>query len=364
MTRSLHSLFALYLAIFLLFFPGAAAAEEPGGALHAGVILPLSGKAASLGAAVRNGMMMAIEEVEKRDPHARSRLQFHFEDDGSESKNAIAAFQHLTQQFRLAVVVSAVANSGRVLVPLTERQRLPLISISLDHGICDGTAAAFTFFVSPEELAKQAELQARRSKYKRIALVTTQHEGNFAMRSALRSAFGGAYEFPFDEEAPLADNEFLSQIVRLRTVRDLDAIGALMHPAHLGTFAREVRRAGIRTPIFTLGGFEDLAVRKAAEGALDGQWYAAGSYSNDFLRRYSERFPDDSPYGAAYGHDVILLLARAASERVESQDLPAFFRRTEVTDGYLKAARPDGKNRFDVPGEVKIVGEDYGPGKR
>jgi len=100
--------------------------------------------------------------------------------------------------------------------------------------------------------------------------VTTLHEGNLAMQQAVLRAAGDALTFPVREEVLLSETEFRTTAAKLRDAH-VDAIAVLLHPAHSGIFARVLRQSGVLLPLFALGNFEDLGVRKSAAGTLDGQ---------------------------------------------------------------------------------------------
>jgi len=349
-----HTVFQFIILISLLTANSQSQAQSND--FRIGVILPLTGKAASIGNSIKNGMEIALEGLPQQ---TRSHLIVDIEDDGSDPKNAMSALEFLTSKKNIDLVISSVANTGRAIVPITERKKLPMISLSFDREISNGKLEAFTFFVSADELARVAGAKIKSLGYKNIALVTTQHDGNLAQRTALMKVLDPATNYTMNEEIQLSDNEYLTSVTKLRAATKTEAVAALMHPAHLGTFVKELRRAGIKLPVFTLGGFEDSGVRASADGELTGQWYSAAEYKIDFLLSYRSRFPESSPYGAAYGHDVILLLAQAVERKITPSEMPEFLRHASISNGVLKSAIADGKNGFDIPATIRTVGEDY-----
>ncbi len=350
--NNMKSILLLLLLLSVLDISSAYALEPK---YRIGVILPLAGRASSVGHAVRNGLLMAYDEFPNSK---RDRISLYLEDDASESRNTVSAFQRLVGEKKIDVVITALSNSGNVVVPLSERRGVILLSLAFDRGISNGRSRAFSFWVDVNLLAQAAANEALKRGYHDIAIVSTEHEGNLSMVHAFKAAAGGRLNLAFSEEVQMTETDFRPMAVRLRSLGRFDAVAALLHPVHLGLFVKALRQNGISSPVFTLGNFEDLGVRKSADGYLSGEWYTAADYNSDFLLRYRRKFPSDSVYGAAYGHDVMWLLGSALDRNVGIQDLPEFLRSIQIPGVALKEVSYDGNNGYRFPIAVKVVGED------
>lgn len=344
------------LVVWLLPLGGICAADSSGSdSFRVGLILPLTGRASSLGTAILNGAQLALDSL---PPEVRSGLEVAVEDDGSESKNSVTAYRKLQSDRGLGIVVSALSNAGNVITPLSERDGVPHISIALDQKISKGKTRTFTFWASSEKLSAVAVPEARRRGYRNVALVTTSHEGNIAMRNALVSASGDLMTYLLSEELLPTDRDFSTVITRMKRFRNLDAVANLLHPAQAGLFFRQAWDQGLHVPQFCLANFEDLGVRQVAGSSLQGQWYVAAEYSDDFIERYTARFPKKSVMGAAYGHDAVLLIANFIARRNGGGDVVNFLRNVKGFDGAMKSLSADGQNGFQMTLEVKVVGKD------
>ena len=338
--------------IKLIFAGGVYAQDRP---LRLGVILPLTGKSATVGVAVHNGMLLAHEGLPER---VRKRFTLQFEDDASETRQSVAAARRLIGEGRVDAVCTAMSNTGNAVVPLTEQRQIALISLAYDRSISDGKKFAVSFWVDVNDIARAAVAEAQRRGYRRVAIVSSIHEGNIAMREALVRANQGRIEFPLVEEIQPLEVDLATHALRVKNTVKIDAVVTLLHPNHVGLFARVLRINGVAQPLFTLGNFEDRSARLDAAGALQGQWYAAVRYAPWFLPAYRRRFPQDSTYGAAFGHDAVLLLARAVEQSVARAQLAEFLRSAPLRGGAIPGVTPDGRNGFRFPLEIKVVGED------
>ncbi len=323
--------------------------------LRIGVVLPLSGKGAGVGVAIRNGMHMAYDKL---PGSTRALLSMQFEDDGAEPRQSVSAVQRLLNGKNIDLIVTAFSSTGNAVVPITERANMPLISMAYDRGISDGKLNTFTFWIDVDDAAFAAVKEAEHRRYRKIAIVSSLHEGNIAMREKLMRAGAGRVDFPILEEVLLTEKDLNSHVLRIRTGPQVDGIALLMHPAHLGAFVRSLRANRVALPFFTLGGFEDKDVRIGAGNDLIGGWYSATEYSPWFLPAYREKYPKDSTFGAAFGHDAVLLLAEPALKGLRKAELSDHLRKAQVAGGAFSKVIANGKNGFSFPVVIKVVGKD------
>lgn len=318
------------------------------------IILPLTGKAASVGTGIRNGVQLAMESL----PGAlKERFKLEFEDDGSESKNAVSAFQKFSRN-PLDAVISVFSNSGNALAPLTERARIAHISLAVDPQISQGKEYTVLLWASMKDLAQAAVSEAQRRKYRRIVTMTTTHEGNLAMLRALQEAAHGKIELVVAEEILPGESDLRPAVMRLKTAQGIDAVANLLHPSQMGIFAKIARQLGFSAPQFALANFEDSSAVKDAAGALDGQWYVAAQYSEDFVNSYRRQFPSSSILGAAYGHDAIMLLVAALQANTPKDKLARYLHTVKQMKGAISEFSSNEENGFSIPIAVKIVGQD------
>jgi branched-chain amino acid transport system substrate-binding protein len=315
-----------------------------------GAILSLSGRAATYPVSVKNGMEMAYHKL---PASLKNSIALIYEDDASETRNAVAAWQKLKQQ-GVDVIVTAYSSNGHALAPLTERSGVTLLSVALDSTVVKGTKHAFHFFMSNDDLAPAAVAEAIRRGYRKIALVTTTHEGNYSMKDTFLRANAGRIEIARSEEVQLDSSDFSWLITKLRASDGISAVGVFMHPAHIGLFAKQARRLGLELPLFTFVNFPEPSVQADAAGALKGQWYVSNQLPEEFLSFYLKRYPGGSVSGAPFGYDAMLLIARAAKENVPAKAFSDYMFSVRDFEGALGRYSANGHNGFTFP---VVVGE-------
>jgi branched-chain amino acid transport system substrate-binding protein len=333
-------------------------AADPDNTVHykVGVVLPLTGATMSIGAAIKNGIMLAYEDL---DPSLRSRLELVFEDDASQSASSVSALQKLTAVNKIDVLISALSNACSALVPITERQELPFIVIAFDPSMTRNKRYAVNLWVKGEDLAQLAVKEALRRGYQNIAVVSTLHEGNLAMKKLFLEANKSQLKIVYDEEILPTERDFKQSLAKLRTVARVDAVANFLLPSQAGLFARQARDQEIKLPSFALGNYEDLALVRDSDGALIGQWYVgADDPEGQFIAKYKQRFPNDSMYGAANGYDALLLIGEALKQNTPPKEVAAFFHNVKDFKGAQGLFSANGDNRFTMRPVVKVLTKD------
>lgn len=314
------------------------------------IILPLSGRAQSVGTSQRDGMQLRLQTLTEEE---RKRLLLIWEDDGSETKNAVSAYNRVIEK-GVDVVISSMSNSGNALAPIAEQRRIPLIAMAFDKGISANRSFVYNFFTNVDEAARAAVEECRRRGYKRLSVAMTQHEGNIAMRAAFEQAAQGAFIANEPQSFLPQDSDFRSAIQILNR-EPADAIANFLHPSQAGLFAKQSKDLGLLLPQFSLGNFEDRFVVRASQGALQGEWYTGVDYSEDFLPSFRRSFPETSEFGASFGYDVIALLVEALHQNIPREELNAFIRRTDRRTGAARSFRFDGMGSFSFPMVIRVV---------
>jgi branched-chain amino acid transport system substrate-binding protein len=345
--------------IVVAFFAGSlcicwcAFAEKPRGVTNVGVILPLSGEVAAIGSAVKGGIEIAYDNLK---PSVKEKIRLHFEDDGFQPKNSITALTRLMSDKQIDVLVNAGSSTGNALAPIAESKKLPFIAVATDSRVSRGRKYVFNLWVSPEAETDAVLAEMTKRGYKRVARIASVHDMNVAVKSAFDTKNNGKAEIVLDEEFPSDVKDFKPYLAKLKGRTDVSAVMALLFPGQIGVFAKQAREMGVQLPLFGYEFFEDPGEVAVSQGALVGQWYVnADDPDASFRQAFTSRYPGAATFGAANGHDAILLIAKNIENGDAPEKLPEFLHHLKGFNGALGrySAAPD--NRFTLPAAIKQV---------
>ena len=353
----MHQLRLRIVAMFLVcacVFSATANAQQSS-TVKIGAILPLSGDAATLGTAIKNGISLAYDELE---PEVKDRIQLSFEDDKMSPAEAVKAFNNLLTIKGLDAVISGFSGQGNALAPIAERRKIALISISSAQSISSDRKYCFNLLATPEAMGKTSADFIKKQNYKTIAYAGFSQEGMIALKTELLRSLGPTYSFVVEEDYSAETTDFRSFATKLRARGGADII-AIAFTSNYGAFARQIREQGIDTPIFSLTTLENPNEIKTSNGALIDQRYVnSNSSMPDFVARFKQRFPGASLVFAANGYDALRLIALSVKTNPSSDGIAETLRSLKNYSGALGTYSSDGQNRFTLPTAIKIVRTD------
>ncbi len=170
--------FALLVTLAAGFSPAAFGEEvKCSKPLKIGVILPLSGDTATAGVAIRNGTLMAARNLANR-----CKVELVFEDDQLQQSRSVASFYKLTSFDKIDALIVFSSGSGKAIAPLADTAKIPVIAIASDAAVSRGKKFTFNHWVTPESQAKLLVPEALRRGYKKIVIVSSEHDGTLAAR--------------------------------------------------------------------------------------------------------------------------------------------------------------------------------------
>src|SRR5689334_16422953 len=107
-----------------------------------GAILPMTGGAASYGEWMRNGMNIAIDEIDKKWAGSR-KLTVVFEDSKSNPKDAVAAMNKLISADKVQAVMTTLTGITNALAPIADQNKIVLTTSATLPGITDQSKYLF-----------------------------------------------------------------------------------------------------------------------------------------------------------------------------------------------------------------------------
>ena len=307
--RSSYFLFCTLIALQIQ----AARADE---SVPIGTIYSLSGWGAWGGSSELNGALLAQEDINAAGGIDGRSVRIIAEDNQSDLKKTVAAFQKLESVDRVVALVGPNwSEFVEVAAPLAETAKLPLVSPSgYKDGLFEGKRFSFTLW-PPHAIAIRplADLFAAR-KYKNIAVALSENaylEGIYqALQAQLRdTGIGLSPLLRFNQ----GHNDFRSSIAQLVRSKPDAVLVLLTENGDLSNFFTQYRQLRQHIPLFSANmvAYDEMLKKNPsiAEGVIYFDFMTLGGA--EFAQRYRNRFKAAPGFASAKAYDAVYLLKSA-----------------------------------------------------
>ena len=333
-------------------------AARAAGTLEIGAILPLTGGAASLGTASRNGIELARSEYNASRSTAEPELGVISEDDRAEPAASVSALQKLIAANGIRIVIGPLSSGSTLAVaPVAERNRVVIVSPGASAASVSN-AGDYIFRVELSEALgarAEAELGYQRLKYRRLGILSVRNEYGVGTVQIFRRRFtelGG--NIVADESFLPGTTDFRTALQKIKTTSP-DAIFVVFQDQDMiVNILKERAELGVTAAVYTTPVFDDpdnlRVLGRLAENviyAYYGTFDANSAGNGRFSQAYQRRFNDRPTYFAALGYDA----ARVAIQALRTSG----FDQNRVKDNLYKIHNfpgVTGNISFDRNGDV------------
>lgn len=333
------------------------------GPIKIGAMLPLTGPAAFYGEWAQKGMQLAVEEVNAAGGIRGRRLDIDYGDTKNEPKEG-AALANKFVSAKLPVIISAMTGVSFAAVPIADQSNTLLFMTVVTHPEAAAQSKwAFRHYVNKGRAAEVMARYARQSlRLERIAVLQVNDEGGLGEVSAFRAEFerlGGSVIAVETFERTASDvRQQLSKLAGSRP----EAIYISGYGRVYGVALKQASELAIGARI--LASYEPLyrTTREIAGAAIEGVVFSAPYFDDDnpeavaFKRKYEARFREAPELDAAYGYDVVMMLAEATTAvGVKPEKIREYLLKIRGFRGVVGTvnAQPDGD--FVTPVVIKTI---------
>ncbi|HEY1326522.1 MAG TPA: ABC transporter substrate-binding protein [Casimicrobiaceae bacterium] len=237
---------------------------------------PITGPAAYIGLAGRDGMMLAVKEINAAGGVNGRKINVVFEDDGHSPTKAVAAVKKLVEQDKVFAVMSVGGSNATVgAVDYMKDKGVPYYVSIASAPQVTWPHSRTMFRGGTTETARYGELYAEflatYYKARRIAIMSgreeyPRNEGD-ATTAKLKSWFDMA---PVTRvEFNIGDKDFTPQLVEVQKANP-DVIAFFGNPAEAAIAMRQAKELGLKQPFFVGSNMVDPALITAAKSAAEG----------------------------------------------------------------------------------------------
>jgi ABC-type branched-subunit amino acid transport system substrate-binding protein len=314
--------------------------------LRVGVIAGLTGLAAPAGISVKRGVEMADAAIDTDD-----HVEFIFEDDGFQAKNAVSAAQKLISEGGIDALITFSGSTSLAVSTVAEARRVPMIAITPLTSVSSAKSYVSTVYV-PHQTSIEILKDAIKAQVDggRVVMLTSTQDALLQIRQQLRVALGT--QLVYDEELQPGDVDLLSTVTRMLASKP-DVVVNLTLPPQTALVAKILRDRRYRGGLFGAPPMYNMSEIKAANGALAGAQLVGPQidHSTPFLRDYEARFGEECLPEGIFGYDAATWVI-AAGQSGQGLEM---LRHSTSQRGLAGMYPKNGDNQYQVPGELKVI---------
>jgi branched-chain amino acid transport system substrate-binding protein len=322
---------------------GQAGGGEP---IRIGALTSLTGNFTPWGVQVRDGMQLAVNEINQRGGVDGRRLELVVADDQSKAEEGTRAIERLIERDGVVAVGGIISSDvGLATARIAEQSKVPLFLVKAGAGgiLKANSRHTFRTCLPAAPMVAGPVLQYVQSKnLTRVGAIVADYAWGQAIKAALEDTFAAAPDIKLQiEVAPVGEQDFTTYLRSLERL-DPQMIVATGHPPGSGAITVQSADLGFDVPItgaytprsLVMSGAKNAAIDRYADfGCAD---YQSKEYQ-DLARRFlqfsqgNKFFEDDAL--ASYG--IVTMVAQAVGE---------------VGDDPAAIAKYLHENTFDIPG--------------
>ena len=289
------------------------------GEIPIGLVLPLTGHLASPGELMKQGLDLALDEINNAQSNS-TKFTFIIEDDASTPEGAVDAFNKLIHQDGLSVILGPASSSAtQAAFPVAQENRV--VAISPTSGARGLSAIGDFVFRIPltTDVVVPKGIQATHAKlsYQRVATMYDETDDFSTDRdAALREIFTAKdIEVLTTETFQSGDTDFSAQLTRIKALNP-DAIFVSALPPEKPGILIQAHELDMSVPfiVSSLTDVEVAAAGAAAEGAITFiGWQPTDDTPGNhaFVQNYSATFGAEPNSFAAASYASVYILAEA-----------------------------------------------------
>lgn len=325
-----------------------------------GSILILSGEGASWGEAARNGIDLAVKEINEKGGVDGRMLEVVHEDDGSDPQKALSALNKLVSFDKVQFVIgSSWSNTGIALIEPIKQKGVVAISPSL--GLKDfNESSDFIFNTWPHDylLSQNLAQYVYDKGHRNVALFGANDVWVKDQTKAFTEKFtslGG--KITFLSEPLVTETDMRTEVAKVKNDKNIDAIVMTIDGYGLTDIvAKRIKEFGIKLPAYSIT--IDRQIIKNCEGACEGLTFLTFlTPTAEFEQKYKATYNREVEIGADSAYDAVMMLAQAFRETKSTDPVVVKDYLGKITNysGASGELVSDGKRAFTKPYLVKQV---------
>ncbi len=355
----IRALTVLAISCAALFWAGVIGAAD-NNPYRIGFVGGLTGRSSDLGIQGRNGVMLAVEEINQRGGIDGRPLQLITKDDRQDSQAALKVDQEMIDEGVIAIIGHMTSDMSETVLPLINARKVLMISPTSSANNLTGIDDYFLRVVNPSILLTDLEANHafKVANLRRVAAIydlsnriySQEYVANFKL--VFERLGGEIVSTDTFTAGPDVSFKNLAEVV-LRAKPDglLIAAGAI----DTAMICQHVRMSGSKIPILMSGWAQTPDLLRhggpAVEGVIGTMYRDLDSVAKPFAAfkdKFQARFGSEGPtFAALFGYEAVMVLKDALSRNPDPQQLKETILKLKTFQGL------DGPFEIDAFGDAK-----------
>ena len=293
-----------------------------GDTIKVGVYGDLTGQTSSFGQSTKNGIELAVEEINNAGGVNGKKIQLVVEDDQGRPEQAKTVVSKLINQDKVIAVLGEVASTNSLAAaPVAQDAKIPMITPSSTNPKVTETGDYISrvCFIDPFQGSTMAKFAATTLKAKTAAILgDVNSDYSKGLTQFFEEEFtkqGG--KVVAKEAYTQTDPDFKGQLTKIRELKP-DVLYVPGYYGQVGIIAKQARELGMDIPLLGGDGWDSPELWKLGGDALKNS-YISNHYSADnpapeiqnFVKAYQKKFNVVPDSLAALAYDAAKVLADA-----------------------------------------------------
>jgi branched-chain amino acid transport system substrate-binding protein len=302
---------------------GAPTGSGDTGPIKVGIYGDLSGQTSSFGQSTKNGVLMAIDEINAAGGIGGRKVEYVIEDDQGQPQQASTVVTKLINQNKVHAILGEVASSNSLAAaPRAQEAKIPMITPSSTNPKVTqvGDYIFRVCFTDDFQGAVGAKFAANTLKAKTAAILGDfQSDYSKGMSQFFEEEFTRLGGRVIQKQTyTQTDSDFKGQLTSIRSAAP-DVIFVPGYYGQVGVIAKQAKELGITAPLLGGDGWDAPQLWDLGGAALNGS-YMVNHYSIDdpspavqkFVAAYKAKYSGTAPDAiAALAYDAMNVLADA-----------------------------------------------------
>lgn len=310
-------LLSLILAIFV-FSPACKKSQE----VTIGVLFPLTGDAAAYGERGKNGVNLAVDEINAQGGIKGRKLRVIYEDSQANPRVGVSAIQKLIAVDKVSCIIGDIVSATTLAIaPIVEKNKVALLSPTASAPAIT-KAGEYIFRIWPSDLAEGEKIAefAYREEFKKISILYMQNDYGIAIKdifSETITCVGGKVISALGYKPDETDfRGYLTRVVAQKP----QAVYVAGYFKDSALILKQARELGIKIQFLGTTAIEDPKFLEIAGAGAEGIIYPVATgydpkggekivkhFTNSFKKRYGK----EPGWVEAQAYDAVKVIAYA-----------------------------------------------------